>query len=195
MRPLRFLSYPGAEVEVRKEVHQLARPLCEEEGLELVDVELVFQGRRMTIRILLDKPGGITVGDCSRFSRRLADIIDMNQSVPGSYMLEVSSPGLSRPLPTLESVGRFMGKRATVTLHDARDGRRNFEGILLEPVQGRVGLREDEQHDHWFEWTDVRSARLVVDPWEGIRKPSADQEHGPHKSKSRRARGEEAHEQ
>ena len=195
MRPLRFLSYPGAEVEVRKEVHQLARPLCEEEGLELVDVELVFQGRRMTIRILLDKPGGITVGDCSRFSRRLADIIDMNQSVPGSYMLEVSSPGLSRPLPTLESAGRFVGKRAAVTLHDAHDGQRNFEGILLEPVQGRVGLRDDEQHEHWFEWTGVRSARLVVDPWEGIRKPASSQGRGAQKAGSRRARGEEAHEQ
>ena len=182
-------------MEVRKEVHQLAQPLCEEEGLELVDVELVFLGRRMTIRILLDKPGGITVGDCSRFSRRLADVIDMNQSVPGSYLLEVSSPGLSRPLPTLESVGRFVGKRATLTLHDAREGRRNFEGILLEPVQGRAGLREDEQSDHWFEWSEVRSARLVVDPWEGIRKPATGPERGAHKGKSRRARGEEAHEQ
>src|SRR5258705_11512870 len=113
-----FFVSSGVEVEVREEVRQLARTLSEEDGLELVDVELAFQGRRMTIRVLLDKPGGITVGDCGRMSRRLADCLDMNQTVAGSYLLEVSSPGLARPLPTLESVARFAGQRAAVTLDE-----------------------------------------------------------------------------
>ena len=182
-------------MEVREEVRQLARPLCEEEGLELVDVELVFQGRRMTIRVLLDKTGGITVGDCARFSRRLADCIDMNQSVAGGYLLEVSSPGLSRPLPTLEAVGRFVGQNASVVLHEAREGRRNFEGILLEPVDGRAGLRSEDGQEHWFDWSDVKSARLVVDPWAGTKQPGNRQARGAQWGGSRRARREEAHEQ
>jgi ribosome maturation factor RimP len=182
-------------VEVREEVRQLARPMCEEEGLELVDVELVFQGRRMTIRVLLDKTGGVTVGDCARFSRRLADCLDMNQSVAGTYLLEVSSPGLSRPLPSLESVVRFAGQKAGVMLHDARDGRRNYEGVLLEPVNGRVGLREDDGQEHWFDWAEVKSARLVVDPWAGTKKPGDRPARPARWGGSRRARGEEAHEQ
>lgn len=157
-------------MEVREEVRQLAGPLAEESGLELVDVEFTAQGRHRIVRVLLDKPGGITVGDCSAFSRRLADCLDMNQTIPGSYHLEVSSPGMDRPLPTLESVQRFAGRRAALVTYDAHDGRRRFEGELLGASEGRAGLRDPDGVEHWFAWDDVKSARLVVDPW-GDRRP------------------------
>ena len=168
MRPLRFLSLLGAKLEVREEVRQLAQPLAEESGYELVDVEFGVSGRGKAIRVLLDKPGGITVGDCAIFSRRLADCLDMNQTVPGSYHLEVSSPGIDRPLRTLESVRRFAGKRAAVALHEPHEGRRKFEGDLLAPEGNRVGVLADEG-EYWFEWAEVKSARLVVDPWAEVR--------------------------
>jgi ribosome maturation factor RimP len=119
----------------------------------------------------------------------------MNQTVPGTYLLEVSSPGLARPLPTLESVSRFEGHRASVTLHEPRDGRRNFEGTLLAPAAGRAGLRDEVGQEHWFEWADVRSARLIVDPLAELRKPGKRPERGATWGGTRRARGEEAHEQ
>jgi ribosome maturation factor RimP len=158
------------KLEVREEVRQLARPLAEESGYELVDVELAFQGRHRVIRVLLDKPGGITVGDCGRFSRRLSDCLDMNQTISGSYQLEVSSPGIERPLRTLDAVERFAGKRAALATHDAHEGRRNFEGELLVPEQGLVGVRTDDGNEHWFEWSQVKSAHLIVDPWARVRK-------------------------
>jgi ribosome maturation factor RimP len=157
-------------LEVREEVRQLAQPLSEEEGFELVDVELAFIGRRKIVRVLLDKPGGVSVGDCARFSRKLSDCLDMNQTVPGSYMLEVSSPGIERPLRSLEAVARFSGQRAQMVLHEARDGRRHFEGVLLGPDGSRAGVRIDEGIECWFDWAEVRSARLIVDPWAGSRK-------------------------
>src|SRR5258705_4832835 len=126
-----FFVSSGVEVEVREEVRQLARTLSEEDGLELVDVELAFTGRRMTIRVLLDKPGGITVGDCARFSRRLADCLDMNQTVNGSFQLEVSSPGLARPLPTLEAVARVAGHKCSLYLSSASDRQRNYRWVLV----------------------------------------------------------------
>jgi len=169
--------------------------MCEEEGLELVDVELAFQGRRMTIRVLLDKPGGITVGDCARISRRLADSLDMNQTVPGSYLLEVSSPGLSRPLPTLESVSRFAGEKAAFVLYEPRDNRRNWDGVLLAPENGRAGLRGEDGQEHWFDWAEVKSARLVVDPWAGTKKSGERTGRAVPWGGPRRARGEDAHEQ
>jgi len=156
-------------VDVRDEVRQIATPLAEEEGYELVDVEQSAAGRHRVLRVYLDKPGGISIGDCARFSRRLSDCLDMNQTVPGSYHLEVSSPGLERPIRTLDHVRRFAGQRVALAIHEARDGRRHFEGILLGPDGERAGLRLDEGDEHWFDWSEVRSARLVVDPWEELR--------------------------
>jgi len=160
-------------LEVREEVRLLAQPLAEEAGFELVDVEFSAQGRHRTVRVLLDKPGGITVGDCGLFSRKLADCLDMNQTIPWGYHLEVSSPGVDRPLRTLEAVAQYAGRRASVTLFEPKDGRRNFDGELIAPASGRVGLRTTEGEEHWFEWAGVRSARLVVDPWERVRNRAA----------------------
>ena len=156
-------------MEVREEVRQLARTLAVEEGLELVDVELLNLGRRRVIRVLLDREGGVALADCARLSRRLSDCLDMNQTVPGPYQLEVSSPGIDRPLRSLESLPRFVGERAALELREPREGRRNFEGRLLPPVDGQVGLRADDGSELWFGWTDVRQAHLIVDPWAGHR--------------------------
>ena len=156
-------------MEVREEVRQLAEPLAEENGYELVDVEQASAGHHRIIRIYLDRPGGVTLDDCARFSRRLSDALDMNQSVPGKYHLEVSSPGLERPIRTLEHVRRFAGQRVSLLTHEARDGRRRWEGVLLGPEDERAGVRIDEGDEQWFEWAEVRSARLVVDPWAGLR--------------------------
>jgi ribosome maturation factor RimP len=160
-------------LEVREEVRQLADPLAAEDGLELVDVELLVQGGRRTVRVLLDRPGGIQVADCARFSRRLSDCLDMNQTINGAYHLEVSSPGVERPLKTLAACERFVGKRAALTAAKPRDGRRHFEGELLAPTDGRVGLRAEDGVEHWFEWAEVKAAHLVVDPWAGRRSAGA----------------------
>ena len=159
-------------MELREEVRQLARPLADDSAYELVDVELASQGRERILRVLLDKPGGITVGDCAVFSRRLADSLEMNQTVPGPYRLEVSSPGIARPLTSPEAARRFAGQRAAIALHSPRDEQRNFEGELMSPEGDRVGLRIEDGHEILFDWTEVRSARLVVDPWAGLRKPA-----------------------
>jgi ribosome maturation factor RimP len=157
-------------LEVREEVRRLADPLAAEDGLELVDVELTVQGGHRTIRVLLDRPGGIRVADCARFSRRLSDCLDMNQTVPGRYFLEVSSPGVQRPIKTLETVERFAGQRAALTTTVAVDGRRHYEGELLGPRDGRAGIRTDEGTEHWFPWAEVKNAHLVVDPWARVRR-------------------------
>jgi ribosome maturation factor RimP len=166
------------KVEVREEVRQLAQPLAEDDGFELVDVELSSVGRHRVIRVSLDKPGGVSVGDCARFSRRLSDCLDMNQTVPGSYHLEVSSPGLDRPLRTLEHVERFAGQKVSLVTFEPRDGRRRWEGQLLGRRDGAAGVRTEENEEQWFEWAEVKSARLVVDPWEGLRNPKGRTPHG-----------------
>ena len=96
-------------MEVRQGVRQLAEPLAEELGYEVVDVELAF--RDACVRVLLDKPGGVTIADCAHFSRRLWTA-GHDQTVTGGYQLEVSSPGIERPIKTLEAVERFAGSRS-----------------------------------------------------------------------------------
>jgi ribosome maturation factor RimP len=169
VRPLRFLSLSGDRLEAREEVRQLAQPLADEAGFELVDVELAVQGRQRVVRVLLDKPGGMTVGNCASFSRSLADRLDMNQTVAGSYRLEVSSPGMDRPLRGLAAVARFAGSQVALVCTLPRDGRRHFDGTLLEPVGGTCGVRTEDGMEHWFDWSEVKSVRLAVDPWEQVR--------------------------
>jgi len=141
-------------LEVRDEVRQLAAPLADEAGYELVDIELGVHGRDRMIRVLLDKPGGITVGECGQFSRRLSDCLDMNQ--------------------ILEAVARFAGQRAGLTTHQALEGRRHYEGVLLGPDAERVGVRLDDGREQWFDWVEIKTARLVaVDPWADRRPPQA----------------------
>jgi ribosome maturation factor RimP len=157
-------------MEVQKEVRQLAEPLAEEAGYELVDVEQAYQGHHRIVRVLLDKPGGITIGDCATFSRRLAECLDMNQIVTGSYQLEVSSPGIDRPLRTLGAVERFAGNRVALTTYEPHNGRRKFEGRLIGVDRGLAGVRTDDGAEHWFDWPAVKSAHLVVDPWAEVRR-------------------------
>ena len=90
----------------------------------------------------------------------------MNQTVHGSYRLEVSSPGIDRPVRTLGAVERFAGRRAALTAWEARDGRRNYEGELLGPRGSTAGVRTEDGQEHWFEWAEVKMVRLIVDPWE-----------------------------
>jgi len=166
-------------------------PLAGEAGFELVDVEIVVQGRQRVIRLLLDKPGGITLGDCATFSRRLADGLDMNQTVAGSYRLEVSSPGMDRPITSPEAAAQFAGQQVALTAALPRDGRRHFDGTLLGPDEdGRIGVRLEDGSEHWFGWAEVRSVRLAVDPWERLR--AARGEAGPARERgpgARRPRG------
>jgi ribosome maturation factor RimP len=152
-----------------------------------VDVELVVQGRQRVVRVLLDKPGGITLGDCAAFSRHLGDCLDMNQTVAGSYRLEVSSPGMDRPLTTLEAVARFAGRRATLASVTPREGRRHYEGVLLGPEGTSCGIRTEEGSEHWFEWHEVKSVRLAGDPWQGA--PGARESRAPSRSGRLRERG------
>jgi len=156
-------------VTVRDEVLHLAGPLADEEGFELVDVECLALGKRRVVRVLLDRPGGIRIADCARFSRRLSDCLDMNQTIQGHYHLEVSSPGIQRPLRTPQAMARFVGERAALSTHEPHDGRRNYEGAILSPREGRVGIRTEDGVEHWFAWADVRTAHLVVDPWARVR--------------------------
>ena len=175
-------------MDVRFEVGELATPLADELGFEVVDVEYVPAGGRGVVRVFLDRPGGITLDDCARFSRRLGDLLEMNQTLPHSYVIEVSSPGIERRLKTGEHFRRYLGRRARVETHEPWEGRRHVEGAISAASDDDLTLTLDEGGSWTVPIAGVRSARLVVDPWSGLRSPVGPATHRRGKAKKRRHR-------
>jgi ribosome maturation factor RimP len=138
-------------------VWELAAPLAEGEGMEIVDVEFRPEGSRggRVLRLYLDKDGGLSVDDLTRVSRRLSELLDAEDAVEGAYTLEVSSPGINRPLKKPEHFARFVGKRIRVRTRDMIDGRRSFLGILAQVVGDSVILtQEGKQYQIPFSMID-----------------------------------------
>jgi ribosome maturation factor RimP len=101
-------------------------------GLELVDVECVGQGSRTVVRVYIDKPGGVTVSDCERAHVALSPALDVNDPFPHPYTLEVSSPGLDRPLKRLQDYRRAVGTQVSVKLKQPIEGQWRIIGVLAE---------------------------------------------------------------
>jgi ribosome maturation factor RimP len=112
------------------QVWRLAEPLCRAENLELVHVEYQREQGGLTLRLYLDKPGGITLDDCADISRQIGDILDVGLESLPPYRLEVSSPGIQRPLGRLSDFERFKGCQAKVRTNRPLDGQKNFTGTL-----------------------------------------------------------------
>jgi len=127
-------------------VWQLAAPLAANEGLEIIDIELKPEGGRSgrVLRLYLDKEGGPSLDELSRVSRGLSDLLDEHEDVvDGPYTLEVSSPGINRPLKRPEHFSRFVGKKIRVRTRDMINGRRSFFGELLEVSAEKIAVQQD----------------------------------------------------
>lgn len=150
---------------LRADLRRMLEPGVRAYGCELVDVELVGGGRHPTLRVYIDKPGGVTVDDCADVSRQLSAILDVEDPIAASYTLEVSSPGLDRPLVTTEDFRRQLGETVKLRLYAPRDGRRNFTGRVREVRDDGVSLEIEgpggrtERVDLSFE--GIERARLV----------------------------------
>lgn len=138
----------------------LLAPGAEGLGFELVAVELVPQGHDTVLRVYIDSPEGVTLDNCEAVSRQLSAILDVEEPIHGHYTLEVSSPGLDRPLTKLEHFERFVGHTIKVRLHSARDGRRKYTGVLQGVQDGRI-LVETDGEVHELPLNDIEMARLV----------------------------------
>lgn len=135
------------------------------EGIEVVEVRLAGAGRGRLLRIYIDRPGGVSHADCETMSRQVGTILDVEDVMPGgAYTLEVSSPGVERPLKTPRDFERHRGEKVTVLLREAAEGQRRWEGrlagiegdaITLEVAAGRqlrFGLGQIERANLKFEW-------------------------------------------
>lgn len=123
-------------------IEALAAPVLLAHGLTLVDVELLGSGRRGLLRFFVDKPDGVTIDDCQRFSREIGDLLDVENVVPGTFDLEVSSPGLDRELKKNRELAWAVGRPVRAWTREPVDGQREFAGQLLEVGEAFLTLAE-----------------------------------------------------
>jgi len=137
-----------SDVSVADRVRELARPIINDLGFELVDLEYKREGQGWILRFFIDKPGGVTLDDCALFSREVSLVLDVEDFIHQAYHLEVSSPGLDRPLKEPADFERFKGERIKVKTFERLDPdgrnhlRKTFTGELLGLEEGRVVLRQ-----------------------------------------------------
>jgi ribosome maturation factor RimP len=138
----------------------LIEPTVENLGYELVGIEHVSQGRHSVLRIYIDHVDGINVDDCASVSHQVSGVLDVEDPIKGNYSLEVSSPGLDRPLFTLEQFARFAGEQVQIRLHAPIEGRRKLNGVIKGIDGGYVEVEVDDK-TYRLVLDDIDTARLV----------------------------------
>ena len=140
----------------------LLQPLIEDLGYEFVGLEHDSNPKNPAVVIYIDKPEGIAIEDCETVSREVAALLDVEDPIPGHYNLEVSSPGLDRPLFTLAQYEQFRGEIVKLTVFAPIDGRRKFKGAILGAADNQVRIDQDGA-EVALEMSNIVKARLVPD--------------------------------
>lgn len=149
--------------EYEERTQKLLVPILQQHGFELVDVEFVKEGSSFYLRSYIDKPGGINVDDCETVSRALEAKLDEEDFISEAYILEVSSPGLGRPLKKEKDFIRNEGKEIELRLYQSFEHEKEFRGILKSWTKDNVSIETDEGRVLTFEKKDLALVREAFD--------------------------------
>ncbi len=147
---------------VIERVREFADSLLPAMGLELFDVQFHREGHGWVLRLMVDKEEGVTLDDCSRVSRETSDFLDVEDIIEHPYHLEVSSPGLERPLRTVAECRRHLGKKARIKVKEEVDSRRVIVGELQAVDQDEISVLSEEGETLRLNWENVQKARLTL---------------------------------
>ena len=147
---------------VTRDVNRLIEPVLDEMGFELVDTEYLSENGKWVLRIYADGEGGITVGDCGRISKEISALIEAKDILQHEYVLEVSSPGLNRPLKNERDFQRAVGKKIKVKMLNPVKDRENFTGYLKAYKNGILYIDITNKVVP-LPWQDVKKAKLVYE--------------------------------
>lgn len=145
-----------------QEVREVVEPILESQGFELVDLEYQRESQGWVLRIYLDREGGVSLDDCAGVSHEVGAILEVKDLIPSAYILEVSSPGLTRPLKKPEDFNKFRNQMVKIKLYEPLEGRRNFKGTLLGLEGDRVRV-EVEQRVYELPLQGIAKANLEID--------------------------------
>jgi len=118
--------------EIYKIVRKVTEPIIEAFGMELLKVEMLTKRKGKILRLYIDKEGGVSLNDCIKISRQINPVLDIENVIPGSYTLEVSSPGMDRPLTKEKDFLKYKGKKARIQIKEPIENRRNFQGKIVD---------------------------------------------------------------
>lgn len=155
---------------VNERIQEITARIANENNLELVHTQIVGANKNLTVRVFIDKPGGVTHDDCSAVSRKLDAILDAEDFIPGNYLLEVSSPGLERELYSLKDFEKFVGNLAKVKTNEAFDGQRNFRGRIAGIEDGAIVFEDKSKGTVRFPYAAVAKANLEIDLEEELKR-------------------------
>lgn len=141
---------------------KLIEPMVQALGCELWGIEKLQQGRQVVLKIYIESVDGINVDDCARVSRQVSAILDVEDPIPGEYMLEVSSPGVERRLFKPEHFNVCKGEKVQITLRQAFDGRRKFKGLLCGLEDEEVVIRVDDAQEIVLPIDSIERARVLM---------------------------------
>jgi ribosome maturation factor RimP len=144
-------------------VTELAGQIAASMGMEVVLIEVKGDGNRSIIRVYIDQPNGVTLDDCERFSKRFSVLLDVEDWIPFSYILEVSSPGVNRPLVKESDFRRFAGKEAKVRTRLPIAGQKNFKGKIIGVTEGRLELEVAPGRQIGIAVMDIEKANLIAE--------------------------------
>lgn len=147
---------------VEDTVASLVMPIVERNSFELVDVEFIKEGAYWYLRVYIDKTGGVTLDDCQLVSEELSARLDRVDPIKQSYFLEVSSPGLNRPLKTERDFERYRGEQIELKLYAPLNGKKTFEGELIGLQDGKILIKQENGEETCFDRNDVSVARRNV---------------------------------
>jgi len=141
---------------------KLIEPVVQELGCELWGIEKLQQGRQVVLKIYIESANGINVDDCARVSRQVSAMLDVEDPIPGEYLLEVSSPGVERRLFKPEHFNVCKGEKVQITLRQAFDGRRKFKGLLCGLEDEEVVIRVDDAQEIVLPMDSIERARVLM---------------------------------
>lgn len=148
---------------VESTLHGLLASVINGMDYEFVGCELLRQGRGSLLRIYIDRPQGITVDDCSKVSLQLSAMLDVEDPIQGNYTLEVSSPGLNRPLFDVAHYQNQIGQKIKVRLHAPVENRRKFVGTLIKVDEDKIHLMTDESGTVALSFSEIEKANVIAD--------------------------------
>ncbi len=149
--------------EYESKTEALLIPILEEKGYEMVDVEYVKEGNNWYLRAYVDKPGGITINDLESVSRQLSDLLDEKDFISDAYILEVSSPGLGRPLKKERDFDRSIGEEVEVHLYRSLNGNKQYVGLLKSYDKDTITIETEEGSEINLDRVNVSLVKLTID--------------------------------
>ena len=152
----------SGSVSTEKKLEEMLRPVVEGMGFEIVDVEFVKEGPNWYLRVFVDKEGGVTIDDCELISKEVEKILDENDPIEQAYFLEISSPGIDRPLKKKEDFIKFNGETIDIKLYKSFEGSKEYTGKLVNYDDDGTVTIEADKKEISFAGKDIASVRLAV---------------------------------